>query len=152
MLQRLCLLVVTCLVVLAGCDTPQPPASNTPTLVGYWKSPYDGFEVSGTTFTQYADANKAIWFQGTIVGSSPFTSTSGSITLLVTSRPASYGPAVGKYFVARWKALSDKSVKESTPYKTGGLAEADSQEIAETEFTEANGYFSGDQAYALYER
>lgn len=160
MRHRFSLLLVTlALLVLVGCDslllsTSTTPSPTTPaTLVGSWKSSFgDGFEVTQTTFTQYSDAaSKTIWFQGNIVGSPSFTDTSASLTLLVTTR-GSYGPAVGKYFVARWKSLTANGVKESTPYKEGGLADAESQVAAESEFTEANGYFSGPYAYGEYAR
>jgi len=155
MFQRLFLLLVTAgLLVLAGCEAPQTPASATPaSIVGLWKSDQgDGFEVTATTFTQYSNvATKDLWFQGTIVGSSPLTSPSGYATLLITGR-GSYGPAVGKYFVARWRSLIDQGVQESTPYKSGGLAEANTQADAEREFTEANGYHEGPDAWATYKR
>lgn len=115
-----------------------------PTIIGYWKSSYgDGFEITKSgTFYQYDNANKAISFAGSIVNHSPYTSTSGFITVKITDS-GTWGMTQNYYYVIRWKNFSVNSIQESCAYKAGGKNSGlPTQNEAETEYTEANGYFA----------
>lgn len=149
MLQRSFVVLLTLgLLLLGACESPQTPAAP-PSLVGYWKSSYgDGFEVSGSTFTQYDDASKSVSFAGTIQGTPDMTAVAGSLTLQITD-PGTWKKTAGRYYVVRWKALSARGVKESSASNyPAATPEPDTQAGAEAAFTEANGSFGyyGDYA------
>jgi hypothetical protein len=118
-------------------------------LSGYWKSSYgDGFEISGTNFSQYDDASNSLSFAGTIVNNPDFTASSNYITLQITDG-GTWGKTVGNYYVIHYKGFSKTTVKESCAYKSGGQSGNPTQAGAEAEFTIANGYFS---YYGDYEK
>jgi hypothetical protein len=127
-------------------DAPATPAN----LTGYWKSTYgDGFEVSGTSFRQYNDAAKVVSFAGDIVNAPNMSQANGFLTVKITDS-GSFGMTKEKFVVVRWKLLSSKGVLESTPYKNASSfnSGADSTALAESEFTDANGYFGYYGEYA----
>jgi hypothetical protein len=51
--------------------------------------------------------------------------------------------SLDKYHVVRWKALAGTGVQQSSAYKADGVyGGMDTQAAAETEYTEAYGYFA----------
>ncbi len=144
----LTLTLVSAGILCTACDTGilKTPGA----LEGYWKASYgDGFEISGTSFSQYDNGTKTKSFAGTIVGNPDMDAASGFLTIKITEA-GTWMKTVDSYLVIGWKNLSGSGVAESTPYKAGanssGLA---TQALAESEYTEANGYFA---MYADYLR
>jgi hypothetical protein len=145
------LLAVVCLcwgaLFFTGCDIPEGGF-----LEGYWKSTYgDGFEITGTTYTQYDGADRSVSFAGTIVNFPNLYRSSGSIIIRITDS-GSWGKTKGYYYAIRWRSLSKRGVEQScaanlsvSPEKNNGLP---TYAQAATEYTEANGYFSYYGAYA----
>jgi hypothetical protein len=133
---------------LVGCDTGGDEDEGT-SLVGYWKSEYeDGFEISGDTYTQYDDADKAISFAGTIVNHSDFSAKNGSITIKITKAGTWY-KTVDHYLVVLWKDLSGNGVRQSCPYKASDTdPDKATQAEAESIYIEANDYFGMFGAYS----
>ena len=118
--------------------------TDTSKLTGYWKSSYnDGFEVNGTTFTQYDDAAKGVSFAGTIVNVRYINPTSGYLTILVTNK-GSWGKTAGYYYVTAWRIVSDTKINESAAYKAGSASNSgiSTRIAAENEYTIDNGYFA----------
>lgn len=126
------------------------------TLNGYWKSTYgDGFEIDTTVnpplFYSYKDAGKTLSFEGKIVNNPAYTSTDIYITVEITGNDGiaagdpNWGNAdmtVGAFTVIRIKEFSGKICKEaSSPYKFNEARVKPTQVEAETEFTDANGYY-----------
>jgi len=126
-----------------SCDlNDDEPGTAVPSLSGYWKSSYgDGFEISGTTFTAYDDAAKTVSFAGTVVNDPDFASNAAFLTLRITVS-GTWGKTVGKYYVVHMKSYTGTTVQWASPYKSGGISEADTQAAAEAEFTIANGYYT----------
>ena len=139
------------LVVLTSCAAVTgPQASSAPaSLAGYWKSGYgDGFQISGTSYTQYDDAARSVSFAGTIVNAPDLTASAGELTVRITNA-GTWTKTVGKFYVVRWKALTAGGVQQSAasgwPNPT---PEPATQADAESVFTVANGYFTMYGEYA----
>ena len=115
-------------------------------LVGYWKSSWgDGFEITNATpkiYSQYDDATKTVSFAGEILNNFSFNKSgdNGFLTIKITNA-GSWTKTVNQYFIISWKNLAVNICKGSTPFKTGGKSTCATQSEAETEFTEANGYY-----------
>jgi hypothetical protein len=145
-LFTLSLSVFILLIFLIGCQEPVEKKEDKETskanLTGYWKSSYgDGFEITGTIFTQYDDASKTVSFAGTIVNNPDLTNSSNYITIKITNG-GTWGKTLGNYYVIHYKDFAATTVKESCAYKSGGQSDNATQTGAETEFTIANGYFA----------
>jgi len=123
--------------------TEEDDETNKKTVIsGYWKSSYgDGFDISGTTYSQYDDSSKTVSFAGTIVNDPDLTASSNYIIIKVTNG-GTWGKTVNNYYALPYKDLTATTIKESSAYKTGGQSEMTTQAGAESEFTIANGYFS----------
>jgi hypothetical protein len=136
----------------AGCSTnpSNEDFQKKPELNGYWKSSYgDGFEISNSSYNQYDDASKALSFSGDIVKNSGLVSVEGYLVIRITN-PGSWGKTTGKYYIIRWKNFSGNKIMQSSAYKSGGYNDGlDTIESAESEYTEANGYFT---IYPDYEK
>lgn len=141
-------LLLFSMVTMVGCPDPNTGTTTTTVaekgLVGYWKSSFgDGFEIvdgNKIVYYQYDDASKAKSFAGEIVNSSSLSSESGFITIKITET-GSWGKTVNEYLVIRWKNFATNVCKQATPYKASGKSTCTTQTEAESEFTEANGYY-----------
>lgn len=138
-------------VLFSGCDLANSP-DYTGSLVGRWKASYgDGFEVSGTTYTQYDDADLNVSFAGTIMGSPDLTAETGYLYILITN-PGSWGKTDGYYYAIHWENLSETGVSQGSASlvdfldpKNSGMA---TLEEAIAEYTVDKGYFGYHGEYA----
>lgn len=148
MFQRFSLLLLSVgLLALTACEPAESPKADAG-LVGTWKSSYgDGFQISGSTYTQYDNADLAVSFEGTILGDRDLSAASGALTLQIT-KAGSWKKTVGRYHVVRWKGLTENGVKQSSAFISVTTPEPTTQTEAETVYTEAAGAFAyyGDYA------
>jgi hypothetical protein len=83
-------------------------------LEGYWKSSFgDGFEISGTAYTQYDDAAKSVSFAGIIVNAPDLSAPAGSLTIKITN-PGSWYKTKDYFYIIKWKDLSEKGVRAAS--------------------------------------
>ena len=137
-------------VLFSSCDLGNSPDSGN--LTGTWSSTYgDGFEVSGSTYTQYDDAALGISFAGTIMGKPDLTAENGYLYILITN-PGSWGKTEGFYYAIHWENLSETGVSQGaasledwTDPKNSGM---ETLAKAKKEYTVANGYFGEYGEYA----
>lgn len=149
MFQRISLLLLSVgLLALTACEPAESPKTDAG-LVGTWKSSYgDGFQIAGSTYTQYDNAEKAVSFVGIIQGDPDLTDESGALTLKITNA-GTWGKTVDRYYVVRWKGLTEKGVKQSSAsLYPKATPEPTTQAEAETTFTEAAGAFASYGDYA----
>jgi|GEM_PF-3134882 len=126
------------------------------TFYGYWKSTYgDGFEIDTTVdppmFYSYKNEAKDKAFWGEVVSSPVYSSSDVYVTVEITGNDgiAAGDPdwgnddmTVGSFTVVRILDFSGKTCKEaSSPYKYGEARVKTTRVDAETEFTDANGYY-----------
>lgn len=141
MFVRLAAVLVAVFSLFISCESPTQTSSSS-TLSGYYKSSYgDGFEVSGSTLTQYDDSSKTVSFAGTIENGPNLSSSSGLIIIKITSAGSWY-KTVGTYYGIRWKNLTSSAVSESSAYSSS-LEEP-------TTLSEAETYFDSDSLYTYY--
>jgi hypothetical protein len=87
-------------------------------------------------------------FKGTIVGGDKLTKSTGYLTLYLTGSGSWNDYTTGTYIRVFWKDLTDSTVTEAGPYKTGGdNTGASSSGAAITKYTVENGYFDMTGAY-----
>ncbi len=117
------------------------PEADNNELSGYWKSSFgDGFDLSGDTYTQYDDADKHVSFAGTFDESTDLTQSSLYLTIKITDG-GTWFKTVGYYYTIHFKNIRAGTCQMSAAYKDSGLSDASSDDIANEEFTVANGYF-----------
>ena len=130
-------------VLFSSCDTGN--STNPANLNGKWISTFgDGFEVSGTTYTQYDNADLDISFAGTIKDKPDLTTENGYLYILITNG-GSWRKTENAYYAIHWENLSETGVSQSsaslvdyTDPKNNGMA---TLEDAKEEYTVDNGYF-----------
>lgn len=131
-------------VLFSSCDLGNS-SDYTDGLAGKWIASYgDGFNVSGSTYTQYDNADLGISFAGTIMGEPDLTAENGYLYILITDG-GSWEKTVDAYYAIHWKNLSEAGVSqgsaslgEYTDPKNSGMA---TLQEAIAEYTVANGYF-----------
>jgi hypothetical protein len=119
-------------------------------MTGYWVSAGsngDGFEITtDNKIFQYTDSYKTIRFAGDIVNNSTYTGESGFATVKITNSGAA-GLTNGWYTVIRWRYFDGYTCQETYAYKDSYPTTASSKALAESTFTEENGYFDYWNAY-----
>ncbi|MBN2547031.1 MAG: hypothetical protein JXB50_14615 [Spirochaetes bacterium] len=136
-------MLLTALFVFISCPmVEEEQIDEKPVLSGYWKSNFgDGFEISGTNYYQYDNSDKDLSFSGIIVNHSDYKVSSGFITIQITNS-GSWGMTLNYYYIVRWKNYHVNAASQSCAYKDGGNNSGMSNQTdAETEYTEANGYY-----------
>jgi hypothetical protein len=138
-----------------ACENDSDDSSKA-SISGYWKSTYgDGFEIDTSVypyeFYSYSDSSKTMLFWGYIVSQTDFTASDFYLTILIKGNDgvAAGSPSWGNddmvvdsFTVARIKNFTGKTCSEaSSPYKSGEARIKNTQSLAESTFTDANGYF-----------
>ena len=137
---------------LTGCKQNADPSPKK--IEGTWVSTYgEKYVISGSEVKNYYTDSATKEFKLTYTGNSveikELTDTTGYIYMKYTrSANADWtysetAPDVGKWYALYYFELADKSVKISGAAKTGGKTSCATLDEAKTEFTVANGYFTG---------
>ncbi|MDR2362901.1 MAG: hypothetical protein LBD65_00590 [Spirochaetaceae bacterium] len=121
-------------------------------LIGTWRSDYDGYEITGTTMTYIDNSGYGYGFTGTIREFVEFTGASGVILVEYTTPPTAYTPP-GNFQGVYYKDLTANSVKLGNAYNVANpttQVEVASLALAREKFKLANiGLYGGELTQAI---
>jgi hypothetical protein len=141
-IAMLSLALVVAFTSCAQANQSSAPQSTGTSVVGSWKSQFDGYTITASTIT-YDDGGFGCGYEGSSLVVSATNEASGYIYCKYKT-VGMYLDAkdVGKYYAVAYKTMPNGSLGFSNAYKKGGLSAADTLDAAKNEFTLANGYFA----------